>query len=280
MARHRSFPFIDCYATLSEVYMTTTPTKDSSTKNAASKSTPAAKSSVPAKTKKASTGESRVNSSNIGLWLIGASVAIVAIVVGIIIFNENQAKSAPVAQPDVPAEWINRNVVGSPDAPVTVQLWEDFLCPSCQAFATTVKPQLFANDVKSGKVRVEYHYFPLQQHEPGATMSALAAECAADQGMFWPYHDRVYQMTKVDQQGAVQFDDLVGYAQGMGMDEARFRSCLSSQEHLSTVTDSVAQAQQLNLQFTPSVIVGDTLLQDSSYASVSAEVERQLAAAQ
>jgi protein-disulfide isomerase len=281
VAQHRSFRFIDCYATLSEVYMTTTPTKDSSNKNAASKSTPAAKSTVPAKTtKKASTGESRVNSSNIGLWLIGASVAIVAIVVGIIIFNENQAKSAPVAQPDVPAEWINRNVVGSPDAPVTVQLWEDFLCPSCQSFATTVKPQLFANDVKSGKVRVEYHYFPLQQHEPGATMSALAAECAADQGMFWPYHDRVFQMAKVDQQGAVQFDDLVGYAQGMGMDEARFRSCLSSQEHLSTVTDSLAQAQQLNLQFTPSVIVGDTLLQDSSYASVSAEVERQVAAAQ
>ena len=261
--------------------MTTTPSKDTSNKNAAGKPASAAKSTAPAKTtKKVSSGESRVNSSNIGLWLIGASIAIVAIVVGIIIFNENQAKSAPVAQPDVPAEWINRNVVGSPDAKVVVQLWEDFLCPSCQSFAATVKPQLLENYVKSGKVRLEYHYFPLQQHEPGATMTALAAECAADQGMFWPYHDRVFQMTKVDQQGAAQFDDLVGYAKGMGMDEGKFRSCLSSQEHLSTVTDSLAQAQQLNLQFTPSIIVGDTLLQDSSYASVSAAIEQKLAAAQ
>ena len=261
--------------------MTTTPTKDTSNKSSAGKSAPAAKSAPPAKTtKKASSGESPINSSNIGLWLIGASVAIVALVVGIIVFNESRAKSAPVAQPDVPAAWINRNVVGSPDAPVTVQLWEDFLCPSCQTFAQTVKPQLFANYVKSGQVRVEYHYFPLQQHEPGATMSALAAECAADQGMFWPYHDRVFQMARVDQQGATQFDDLVGYAQGMGMDEATFRTCLSSQDHLSTVTDSLAQAQQLKLQFTPSIIVGDTLLQDSSYPSVSAEIDRQLAAAQ
>jgi protein-disulfide isomerase len=157
-------------------------------------------------------------------------------------------------------------------------LWEDFLCPSCQTFATTVKPQLFENYVKPGTVRVEYHYFPLAQHEPGATMSALAAECAADQGMFWPYHDRVYQMTRVDQQGAVQFDDLVEYARGMGMDEAVFRTCLSSQQHIGTVTDSVNQATQLQLRFTPSIIVGDTLLQDSSYASVSAEIERQLAA--
>ena len=133
---------------------------------------------------------------------------------------------------------------------------------------------------RPGKVRLEYHYFPLQQHEPGATMTALAAECAADQGMFWPYHDRVFQMTKVDQQGAAQFDDLVDYAKGMGMDEGKFRSCLSSQEHLNTVTDSLAQATQLDLQFTPSVIVGDTLLQDSSYASVTAAIEQKLAAAQ
>jgi protein-disulfide isomerase len=255
--------------------MTTTPTKDSSNKNAPAKAATAAKPAA----KKPVSGQQRVNSSNIGLWLIGASVAIVAIVVAIIIFNENRARSAPVAQPDVPAEWINRNIAGSPDAPVVVQLWEDFLCPSCQSFATTIKPQLFANYVKSGQVRVEYHYFPLQQHNPGATMTALAAECAADQGMFWPYHDRVFQMARAEQQGATEFDDLVSYAAGMGMDENRFRTCLSSQEHRDTVSGSLAQAQQMQLQFTPSVIVGDTLLQDYSFPALSAEIERQLAEA-
>ena len=30
---------------------------------------------------------------------------------------------------------------------------------------------LFENYVKTGKARVEYHYFPLQQHEPGATIT-------------------------------------------------------------------------------------------------------------
>lgn len=74
--------------------MTTTPSKDTSNKNSTSKSTSAAKSTAPAKTtKKVSSGASPVNSSNIGLWLIGASIVIVAIVVGIIIFNENQART-------------------------------------------------------------------------------------------------------------------------------------------------------------------------------------------
>lgn len=234
---------------------------------------------TPAKKKTTSPANKAVNSSNIGLWLIGASVVIVALVVGIIVFNENSAKSAPVAQPDVPATWIDRTVVGSPDAKVVVQLWEDFLCPTCQTFATTIKPVLMADYVTPGKVRIEYHYFPLTQHEPGATMSALAAECAADQGMFWPYHDRVFQMTKVDQQGAVQYDDLVGYATAMGMDGQKFGTCLSSQEHRDTISSSLVQAQQLNLQGTPSIIVGDKLLGGSSLGEIKAEIDNQLAQA-
>jgi len=229
--------------------------------------------------KKPSTGASPVNSSNIGFWLIGASIAIVALVVGVIIFNEQRTRSAPVVQPEVDPAWINRNVLGSPEAPILVQLWEDFLCPSCQTFARVVKPQLVEEYVKSGKIRLEYNYFPLTQHEPGASMSALAAECAADQGMFWPYHDKVFQTTAVDQQGAVQFDDLVDYARAMGMNEQQFSRCLSSEEHRGTISNSLSRAQQLQLQFTPSIRVGDTLLQDASFPSVKAEIDRQLAAA-
>ena len=141
---------------------------------------------------KASTG----SSSKVGLWLIGVSVAIVAVVVGIIIFNETRVRTAPVAQPDVPAAWITRNVVGSPDAKVVVQAWEDFLCPSCQDFFRTVKPRIFDEYVKTGQVRYEFRHFPLQQHAPGSFNSALATECAADQGMFWPYHDKVFQVAR------------------------------------------------------------------------------------
>ena len=88
--------------------------------------------------------------------------------------------------------------------------------PLLPDLVATVKPQLIKEYVKTGKVRLEYHHFPLAQHEPGATMSALAAECAADQGFFWPYQDKLFQMAALDQQAAVQFDDLVGYAMTWG----------------------------------------------------------------
>ena len=129
--------------------------------------------------KKSSASKSGGSGSNIGLWLIGISVVIVAIVVGFIVFGEQQARSAPVAQPEVPAEWIVARSLGNPDAPVVIQLWEDFLCPSCQAFSKSVKPLIIEEYVKSGKARLEFHHFPLTQHEPGASMSALATECVA-----------------------------------------------------------------------------------------------------
>lgn len=228
--------------------------------------------------KKKSSAAKSGGSSNIGLWLIGASVAIVAIVVGVIIFSENQARSAPVSQPDVPAEWIAGKSLGSPDAPVVIQLWEDFLCPSCQAFSRTVKPQIVEEYVKSGQVRLEFNHFPLTQHEPGASMSALATECAAEQNYFWPFHDKVFQMASVDQQGAVQYDDMVGYARDMGLNVQQFESCLASGQYRAAVTQSVQTAQQLGLSFTPSVIVNGTLLQDSSYPSVKLAVEAALGA--
>jgi protein-disulfide isomerase len=256
--------------------VTNTKKGNSSAQTSSTKNPNAAKVPVNSVAKKPAATHQPVNNSNIGLWLITVSVAIVAAVVGLIVFNENRARSAPVAQPNVPSEWIDRNVAGSSDAPVVITMWEDFLCPSCQSFNATVKPQLFEMYVETGKVRVVYRYFPLSGHEPGATMAALAAECAADQGMFWPYHDRVYQMTRVDQQGAVQFDDLVDYASTMGMNESIFRTCLSTQQHGDTVSSSLAEAQQLQLQGTPSIFVGDTLLPDYSFPTLQAEIERQL----
>lgn len=216
--------------------------------------------------------------SNIGLWLIGASFAIVAIVVGLIIFNERRTISAPVAQPDVPAGWINRTSLGSPDAPVVIQLWEDFLCPACQSFSRTVKPQIVEEYVKTGKVRLEFNHFPLQQHAPGSFLTALAAECAADQNLFWPYHDKVFQVISAEQQRGATFEKLTEFARTVGLNEQEFQACMTAQRHQSKINASLAQASQLGLRFTPSVIVNGQLLENSSYPSVKAAIDAALAA--
>lgn len=227
------------------------------------------------KKKNAKIGTAR---ANIGLWLIGASVAIVAIVVTIIVLNEQRTVSAPVAQPDVPIDWINRTSLGSPDAPVVVQLWEDFLCPACQTFSRTVKPQIVEEYVQTGKVRLVFNHFPLQQHAPGSFLTALAAECAADQNLFWPYHDKAFQVISVEQQRGATYEKLTEFARASGLNVNDFQACMTAQRHQPAINASLAQAGQLGLRFTPSIIVDGQLLENSSYPSIKAAIDTALAA--
>ncbi|MBW7883272.1 MAG: DsbA family protein [Caldilineaceae bacterium] len=226
--------------------------------------------------KKAAAAKRSSSTSNIGLWLIGASVAIVALVVAIIVINDQRTKTAPVAQPELPAEWIGDGFMGNPEATVVIQAWEDFLCPSCQNWTRVTKPQLFEQYIKPGLVRLEFHHFPLQSHAPGSFMTALAVECAGDQGMFWPYHDKIFQTVSSDQQAAATFEKLIEYAQGMQMDVQRFSACMSGQEHQDEINQSLALAGQLGLRFTPSILVNGQLVEDSSFGSLKSVIDAEL----
>ena len=179
-------------------------------------------------------------------------------------------------QPDVPADWIEGATLGDPSAPLEVQIWVDYLCPSCQSFADIVEPQLVEKYVEPGKIRLTLHFFPLQQFEPEATLAALAAACAGEQNRFWPYHSYLMAMTRQDGKAAVTFQALTNYASEVGLDADAFAICLAEQKAAGVVAASAAEAQALSLQFVPSVIVGDTLLQDTTFEGVQAEINRQL----
>ena len=80
---------------------------------------------------------------------------------------------------------------GKTDAPVTMVEFGDFQCPFCGRFASDTLQQLVKNYVDTGHVKFVYKEFPLPFHS-NAQPSALAAECANEQGKFWPMHDKLY----------------------------------------------------------------------------------------
>ena len=85
-------------------------------------------------------------------------------------------------------------------------------------------------------------------------------------------------MIAVEQQGGATPEKLMSFAGAVGLDQETFNACMSSQQHQNTITESLAMAGQLNLRFTPSVIVDGQLLEDSSLASVRATIDAALAA--
>jgi len=226
---------------------------------------------MPKKTKtRSSTGN-----SSIGLWLVGGGFVIVVLIVVLINWSNSQAIQAST-QIDVPVAWQNRNVLGDPNAPVTVEAWEDFLCPSCGQWTSTVEPKLIEDFIKTGKAKFVYQYFPLSSHGPGATLGAMAAECAADQGAFWPYHGVLFQVAASQGASGFTVERLISQAETANLDSRTFTQCMTGQKYRTKIQESVNQATNtLRLTGTPSVIVDGRLLENAfDYAAISSLIEQ------
>lgn len=200
----------------------------------------------------------KTDNNNIGIWIVGISAAIVLVVVLAVALSNRPASIAATA-PDLPAEWLVGTTMGSPDAPVTIQAWEDFMCPACRQWTSTVKPQLIEEYIKTGQVRLEFHQFPLNIHAPGAEMAAMASLCANDQNAFWPYHSRLFPAQDQGQPGFT-IDALVRYADELGLDSQALMECMSSQKYREQVTASGNEAISLGLNATPSILVNGVRL--------------------
>lgn len=81
---------------------------------------------------------------------------------------------------------------GSKDAPITIVEFSDFECPYCARAFDTVQQLLKEYDKK---IKFYYFQFPLSFH-PNAQKAAEASLCAADQGKFWEYHDKLFNVMK------------------------------------------------------------------------------------
>jgi protein-disulfide isomerase len=192
-------------------------------------------------------------SNNIGIWIVGISAAIVLVVV-LALALSNRPTAVAVEAPDLPAEWLVGTTMGNPDAPVTIQAWEDFMCPACRQWTSTIEPQLIEDYIKPGTVRLEFHQFPLSIHAPGAELGAQASLCANEQGAFWPYHNRLFPAQDQGQAGFT-IDSLVRYADELSLDSRAIMDCLSSQKYRTEVAASVNEAIGMGLNATPSVLV-------------------------
>lgn len=185
----------------------------------------------------------------------------------------------PVAAPSAgpfPAELDRYGVsVGSPDAPVVVREFADYQCPACGRFSDATE-RLKEEYVDSGKVRFVYFDLPLQQHD-NAVPAAQAARCAGDQNAYWRMHDQLFDMQTEWSGSGSPVDTFSRYANDLGLDERRFRRCMTTDLHIEEIEQSRRVAMQLRVTSTPTVLVDNVRLTRPGWGQLSAVVERELA---
>jgi len=138
------------------------------------------------------------------------------------------------------------HIRGPVDAPVTVLEYGDFECPYCGQAEAVVRELL--RDF--GDVAYVWRNLPLNDVHPNAQQTAEAAEAAAEQGAFWEMHDLL-----LDHQDALGFDDLVGYAEQLGLDVERFEEDLRTRAGARRVAEDVDSADLSGVSGTPTFFV-------------------------
>ncbi|NWO06254.1 MAG: thioredoxin domain-containing protein [Alteromonadaceae bacterium] len=213
--------------------------------------------------------------------LVGVVALAALIMTGLYILTKPPApddETLPVAGPDAPPfpeDMDQYGVsVGSEDAPVVVREFADYQCPGCANFAEASQ-RLKREYVESGQVRFVYFDLPLRQHA-NAMPAAMAARCAGDQDTYWGMHDKLYGL-QIEWSGSGDpLAIFTRYANELGLDERRFRRCMTTELHRETIEQSAEVAQQMRVMSTPTVMVDNIRLTRPGWGQLSAVVERVL----
>jgi len=166
----------------------------------------------------------------------------------------------------------NELSIGDLNAPVTVVEWSDFQCPYCKKFYEDTIKEIKTNYVDTGKVRFVYKHFPLSFHE-SAELSAMAVECANEQGVWYEYHEAIFE----NQAGNYDESDLIKWSQGIVGDQNEFRSCLSSNRYSEKIKNDMNYGQSIGVQGTPGSVVNGIKIDGAQpYAVVASIIESEL----
>jgi Na+/H+ antiporter NhaA len=138
------------------------------------------------------------------------------------------------------------HIRGPVDAPVTLVEYGDFECPYCGRAEPAVRALL----QEFGDVGYVWRNLPLSDVHAHAQLAAEAAEAAAMQGRFWEMHDVL-----LAHQDALDPDDLVRYAQQIGLDVDQFASDLRTHAGAGRVADDVDSADLSGVSGTPTFFV-------------------------
>jgi protein-disulfide isomerase len=148
---------------------------------------------------------------------------------------------------------------------ITLVEYGDYECPYSRAAyrsVTRIERQL------GDRFRFVFRHFPLREIHPHAQIAAEAAEEAAAQDRFWEVHDLLFA-----RQHALEREDLVRYADELGLDIEQFEVALEDGRHRGRIEEDVSSGTRSGVRATPTLFIGGEVY-DGSY--MPEELERAL----
>jgi protein-disulfide isomerase len=137
------------------------------------------------------------------------------------------------------------HVRGPVDAPPTF-FYADFTCPHCAVEAIRLR---------EADAHTVFRHFAIKTRHERSVPLALAAEAAARQGAFWPFHDALYA-----DQGHIDDPHLWRRCEALGLDLERFEVDRRDPALAERVRRDVRDALRAGATTTPAIFVEGELI--------------------
>lgn len=201
-------------------------------------------------------------------------LVVVAVVAGVMMWRGSRggsadasatAAGAPVAVTAADSAFKGFSL-GSATAPVEVVEYGDFQCSHCGEFANVQFPTIRDQLINTGQLRWRFRDFPLGF--PWSRISALAGQCAGEQGKFWEMEDQLYQRQSVwgssTRNPAGTFRDM---AKNIGLNLDPYNACMDSQRYAGRIEASHQEGAALGVTGTPTFFVNGRQLDGRRFSN-------------
>lgn len=190
-------------------------------------------------------------------WLAFLSIGVLGCIIFIFTWYTNRPIEIPDIEPDIEIGSISEPTVtfvnpskGAEEPVLTIIEFGDFECGPCQTLATSLE----VVHKTYPEVQIVWKNLPNESLHPNATPAAIAAHCADQQGMFWEFHNELF-----NRQTYLSDSQYEQIAASLGLDEDKFNTCVERRDTLPIVTKDFEEGIGLGLTGTPSIYIGDQL---------------------
>ncbi|MBU2697783.1 thioredoxin domain-containing protein [Pimelobacter sp. 30-1] len=193
-------------------------------------------------------------------------VAVMALIIGgsilVSVLNKKEVKAAAAGSSAYGV------TIGKKDAPHSIVIYEDFLCPFCRQLESATRSKL-EGLAADGKVFVEYRPFNLLGGE-GRTYPIRAAGAfsivleKSGPEVAKKFHDLLFEHQPSEQNADAEGpdSDLVKYAVEAGANEADVKAAIEAGEGADWVTKATKEAQDSGVGSTPTVLLDGQVFED------------------
>ena len=150
---------------------------------------------------------------------------------------------------------------GSPDADLTLEVFEDFACPHCRTYNEDGLPTIASTYLDPGVVRYEHRDLPIPVLDPQswrAANAARAVQARHGDDAFWAFAAGIFE-----NQPELRDADLALYERlgdDLGYDGAAIRSDAADRAFDAVVEADRSRAQELGVSGTPAFVLDGTVV--------------------